>query len=181
MALSSLVSSGYFKTVFHGMARVQGQIINRVSMRSLGIEQGYVFCGERNEDRDHLFFAFPYTFTVWMNVAERLLGAAITYAGLGGHHRHPPSSATEQTGYHTSQTRIPDCHLCHMEGKKLKKTWGCLCFNGHDNPGNRQTGEEPHYLSQVWGESQAWGFKEETVWGFPILKIPYSLILYTIE
>lgn len=49
-----------------------------VRMRDWGVEQGCVYCGERNEDRDHLDFACPYTFTVQMNVAERLLGSRIT-------------------------------------------------------------------------------------------------------
>lgn len=44
----------------------------------MGIEQGCVFCGERNESRDHLYFACPYTSTVWMNVAESLLAENIT-------------------------------------------------------------------------------------------------------
>ncbi|XP_018473781.1 uncharacterized protein LOC108845004 [Raphanus sativus] len=49
-----------------------------IRMRSWGVEQVCVYCGEKDESRDHLFSACPYTFTVWMNVAERLLGAAIT-------------------------------------------------------------------------------------------------------
>ncbi|XP_013694661.1 uncharacterized protein LOC106398689 [Brassica napus] len=47
-------------------------------MRGWGIEQGCVFCGERDESRDHLYFACPYTFTVRMSVAEGLLGSRIT-------------------------------------------------------------------------------------------------------
>ncbi|XP_013639752.1 PREDICTED: uncharacterized protein LOC106345022 [Brassica oleracea var. oleracea] len=47
-------------------------------MRSWGIEQCCMFCGEKNETRDHLFFACPYSFTVWTNTAKRLLGGAIT-------------------------------------------------------------------------------------------------------
>lgn len=35
-----------------------------VRMRKWGITQGCMFCGEREESRDHLFFAFPITFTV---------------------------------------------------------------------------------------------------------------------
>ncbi|CAN6935630.1 unnamed protein product [Brassica oleracea] len=44
-----------------------------VRMRGWRTEQGCVYCGERNEDSDHQFFACPYTITIWMNVAERLL------------------------------------------------------------------------------------------------------------
>ncbi|WZZ61112.1 hypothetical protein YC2023_061219 [Brassica napus] len=47
-------------------------------MRSWGIEQCCMFCGEKNETRDHLFFACSYSFTVWTNTAGRLLGGAIT-------------------------------------------------------------------------------------------------------
>ncbi|CAN7058410.1 unnamed protein product, partial [Brassica rapa subsp. trilocularis] len=42
-------------------------------MREWGMEQCCVYCREKDESRDHLFFACPYTFTVWMNVAEKLL------------------------------------------------------------------------------------------------------------
>ena len=42
------------------------------------LEYCCVYCREKDESKDHLFFACPYTFTVWMNVAEKLLGAAIT-------------------------------------------------------------------------------------------------------
>lgn len=47
-------------------------------MRGWGIVQCCTFCGELNETRDHLFFACPYSFTVWMNISGRLLGSAIT-------------------------------------------------------------------------------------------------------
>lgn len=43
-------------------------------MRAWGIQQGCVFCGERDETRDHLFFACPYSFTVWDKMATRLTG-----------------------------------------------------------------------------------------------------------
>lgn len=41
-----------------------------------GAEQSCLFCGERNETRDHLFLACPYTFTVWLDLAGTLLGSA---------------------------------------------------------------------------------------------------------
>ncbi|XP_013694503.1 uncharacterized protein LOC106398509 [Brassica napus] len=47
-------------------------------MKEWGMEQCCVYCREKDESRDHLFFACPYTFTVWMNVAEKLLGPEIT-------------------------------------------------------------------------------------------------------
>lgn len=47
-------------------------------MKKWGIEQRCMLCGEPNETRDHLFFACPYLFMVWMHTAGKLLGAAIT-------------------------------------------------------------------------------------------------------
>ncbi|XP_018473790.2 uncharacterized protein LOC108845015 [Raphanus sativus] len=43
-------------------------------MRAWGLQQSCVLCGERDETRDHLFFACPYSFTVWNNLAGRLSG-----------------------------------------------------------------------------------------------------------
>ena len=45
-------------------------------MRQWGIAQGCMLCGEPDESRDHLFFACPYTFTVWSNLTATLLGTA---------------------------------------------------------------------------------------------------------
>ncbi|CDY63744.1 BnaC05g07780D [Brassica napus] len=45
--------------------------------KSWGIEQYYMLCGKKNETTDHMFFACPYSFNVWMNTAGRLLGSAI--------------------------------------------------------------------------------------------------------
>ena len=56
-------------------------IKNRLStgdrMRSWGMMQGCTLCGERDETRDHLFFACPYSFTVWHSLANRILGPHI--------------------------------------------------------------------------------------------------------
>ncbi|KAG2251719.1 hypothetical protein Bca52824_081855 [Brassica carinata] len=43
-------------------------------MRTWGHVQGCLFCGEPNESRDHLFFACPYTYTLWIEVIGTLLG-----------------------------------------------------------------------------------------------------------
>lgn len=43
-----------------------------------GIDQCCILCGEKNETMDHMFFACLYSFTVWMNIAGRLIGSAIT-------------------------------------------------------------------------------------------------------
>lgn len=48
---------------------IQDRLSTGVRMRGWGIVQGCVFCGERDESRDHLYFACPYTFTVWLNIA----------------------------------------------------------------------------------------------------------------
>lgn len=47
-------------------------------MRQWGFEQSCLFCGERNESRDHLFFACLYTYTVWLDLAGKLLGPYAT-------------------------------------------------------------------------------------------------------
>lgn len=46
-------------------------------MRSWGMIQGCLLCGEVNETRDHLFFVCPYSFTVWHDLANRIIGAHI--------------------------------------------------------------------------------------------------------
>ncbi|XP_013616934.1 PREDICTED: uncharacterized protein LOC106323340 [Brassica oleracea var. oleracea] len=43
-------------------------------MRAWGIQQGCVLYGERDETRDHIFFACPYSFTVWDTLVNRLTG-----------------------------------------------------------------------------------------------------------
>ncbi|XP_018436062.1 uncharacterized protein LOC108808405 [Raphanus sativus] len=39
-----------------------------------GQPQVCIFCGEPDETRDHLFFACPFTFTLWIRVVGNLLG-----------------------------------------------------------------------------------------------------------
>ena len=46
-------------------------------MRAWGIVQGCVLCGERDETRDHLFFACPYSYTIWEPLARPLIGRNI--------------------------------------------------------------------------------------------------------
>lgn len=54
---------------------------NRLStgdrMRAWGIQQGCVMCGEWDETRDHVFFACPYTYSVWDRLAGSLCGRRI--------------------------------------------------------------------------------------------------------
>ncbi|CAL9241961.1 unnamed protein product [Arabidopsis halleri] len=52
-------------------------VLNRLStgarMRLWGGHQVCVFCGEGDETRDHLFFACPYSYTIWSSIAGKLL------------------------------------------------------------------------------------------------------------
>lgn len=47
-------------------------------MRLWGQNQHCVFCREIDETRDHLFFACPYSFTVWSSLAGKLFRHRIT-------------------------------------------------------------------------------------------------------
>lgn len=49
-----------------------------VRMRQWGITQGCVFCGTRDESRDHLFFACSFSFTIWSTLTASLLGTAVS-------------------------------------------------------------------------------------------------------
>lgn len=42
-------------------------------MQSWGGLQACLFCGESDETRDHLFFACPYIYTVWLDISGDLL------------------------------------------------------------------------------------------------------------
>ncbi|KAG5378288.1 hypothetical protein IGI04_026130 [Brassica rapa subsp. trilocularis] len=44
-------------------------------MRAWGVQQSCVLCVEIDETWDHVFFACPYSFTVWERVTNRLSGA----------------------------------------------------------------------------------------------------------
>ncbi|KAF3513290.1 hypothetical protein F2Q69_00006000 [Brassica cretica] len=46
-----------------------------VWMCSWGMIQGCMLCGEVDETRDHLFFACPYSFTVWHGFANNIIGS----------------------------------------------------------------------------------------------------------
>ncbi|XP_024011316.1 uncharacterized protein LOC112086579 [Eutrema salsugineum] len=52
---------------------IRNRLSTGVRMRRWGADQACVLCGERDESRDHLFFACPYSFTVWSDLAGRLL------------------------------------------------------------------------------------------------------------
>ncbi|CAA7014269.1 unnamed protein product [Microthlaspi erraticum] len=55
-------------------AKLEERLATGVRMRSWGQDQPCLFCGERDEARDHLFFACPYTYTLWSSMARGLLG-----------------------------------------------------------------------------------------------------------
>ncbi|XP_018453524.1 uncharacterized protein LOC108824598 [Raphanus sativus] len=43
---------------------IKDRLSTGVRMRAWGIQQGCMLCGERDESRDHIFFACPLTYTV---------------------------------------------------------------------------------------------------------------------
>ena len=55
---------------------IRDRLATGTKMLQWGVVQGCVFCGEPSESRDHLFFACPYTFTVWLEVVGDLLEAS---------------------------------------------------------------------------------------------------------
>lgn len=52
---------------------IQNRLSTGERMRQWGLVQGCEFCGERDETRDHLFFACPYSYTIWEVYAGRLV------------------------------------------------------------------------------------------------------------
>ncbi|XP_056847394.1 uncharacterized protein LOC130498071 [Raphanus sativus] len=56
---------------------VRNRLATGDRMRAWGMIQECTLCGERDETRDHLFFACPYSFTVWHGLANRILGTHI--------------------------------------------------------------------------------------------------------
>ncbi|XP_013650456.2 uncharacterized protein LOC106354968 [Brassica napus] len=56
---------------------VKNRLATGDRMRTWGIQQDCVLCGEKYETRDHLFFACPYSYTVWDRLASKLIGLSI--------------------------------------------------------------------------------------------------------
>lgn len=56
---------------------VQNMLSTGDRMRMWGIRQDCVLCGERDETRDRMFFACPYSYSVWDRVASVLIGPGI--------------------------------------------------------------------------------------------------------
>lgn len=69
-------SQGIPRFSFIAWLSVQNRLSTGDRMRVWGVEQPCLLCGERDETRNHLFFACPYTYTVWLDLAGHLLGAA---------------------------------------------------------------------------------------------------------
>ncbi|XP_056860166.1 uncharacterized protein LOC108829346 [Raphanus sativus] len=59
-----LFAQGVPRFAFITWLAVRDRLSTGVRMRAWGIVQGCPFCGEREESRDHLFFACPYTYTL---------------------------------------------------------------------------------------------------------------------
>ncbi|XP_009150330.1 uncharacterized protein LOC103873689 [Brassica rapa] len=53
---------------------VKNRLATGDRMRAWGLQQGCVLCGEPDETHDHIFFACPYSFTIWDKLANRLSG-----------------------------------------------------------------------------------------------------------
>lgn len=70
------LAQGVPRFAFITWLAIRDRLATGVRMRQWGVVQGCVFCGEPNESRDHLFFACPYTFTVWLAVVGDLLGVS---------------------------------------------------------------------------------------------------------
>lgn len=52
---------------------VKDRLSTGTRMRQWGCVQVCLFCGERDESRDHLFFACSFSYLVWLDVAGGLL------------------------------------------------------------------------------------------------------------
>ena len=53
---------------------IRNRLATGARMRSWGLFQPCLLCGEPNETRDHIFFACMFSFMLWIGVAMLLLG-----------------------------------------------------------------------------------------------------------
>ncbi|KAG5386537.1 hypothetical protein IGI04_038007 [Brassica rapa subsp. trilocularis] len=80
----------------------------RVRMRQWGITQGCMLCGEPEESMDNLFFACPFTFTVWSTLTATLLGTTaspdwtITVTSLLRRNRNKMNAILLRMVFHTT-------------------------------------------------------------------------------
>ncbi|KAL1225677.1 hypothetical protein V5N11_025775 [Cardamine amara subsp. amara] len=57
---------------------IQDRLSIGARTRGWGDIQRCILCGEPNDTRDHLFFACPYSFSVWTSLCGSLIGRTIT-------------------------------------------------------------------------------------------------------
>lgn len=67
---------GVPRFAFKTWLAVKDRLSTGVRMRAWGIRQGCTLCGEPEEYRDHLYFACPYTYGLWLQVIGSLLRPA---------------------------------------------------------------------------------------------------------
>lgn len=73
-----MVFVGCPKVFFHHLARDQKSFVNWRTYEDVGNAERLFALWEKNETRDHLFFACLYSYMVWVRVTGRLLGSRIT-------------------------------------------------------------------------------------------------------
>lgn len=71
------LAQGVPRYAFIAWLAVKNRLPTGDRMRTWGIIQECALCGERDETRDHLFFACPYAYTVWNRLARRIIGPRI--------------------------------------------------------------------------------------------------------
>ena len=67
---------GVSRYAFITWLAIKDRLSTGTRMRDWGIVQGCLLCGEPEESRDHLFFACPYTYGIWLQVIGSLLRPA---------------------------------------------------------------------------------------------------------
>lgn len=72
-------SQGLPRYSFITWLAIRDRLATGARMRSWGFSQPCLLCGEPNETRDHIFFACPFSFMLWMEVAKPLLERRISW------------------------------------------------------------------------------------------------------
>lgn len=86
-------------------------------MRNWGMQQHCTLCGKPEETRDHLFFACLFSYTVWDNVAGRLLGRRT----------NPDSFSATRLG--VGKNGLSDDHIQCREGMEWEKAPSALFYS----------------------------------------------------
>ena len=71
------IAQGVPRFAFITCLAVKNRLATGDRMRTWGIQQDCVLCGEKDKTRDHLFFACPYSYTVCDRLATKLIGSSI--------------------------------------------------------------------------------------------------------